>query len=177
MARAPRTRTKPVEPEPAEEETNGAVGLREVGALHESMAEWYNAEYADELDKPLTPRQVQLVISKRNEYRKSDAYEQYVEERDAAAAEEEAKPKPARRAAKQAEEDPAPASKPAARSRRGKAAAPAAETEEPAAAPKARSRRRTAAAATEGEAAPAPAARTRRRRAASTATEGAAEPF
>jgi hypothetical protein len=139
MARAPRTRTKPVEPEPAEEETNGAVGLREVGALHESMAEWYNAEYADELDKPLTPRQVQLVISKRNEYRKSDAYEQYVEERDAAAA--------------PAAETEEPAAAPKARSRRRTAAA--ATEGEAAPAPAARTRRRRAAStATEGAAEP-----------------------
>jgi hypothetical protein len=157
------------EPEPAE---NGE--LREPGPLHVHMAEWLNDVYGEDLGKPLTPRQVQIVISRRNEYRKSDEYAAFKEEQDelrdqAAAEKAEAKAERARSAAARSEEEEPPA-KPA-RRRRGKAA-PAEEEEEeaPAAKPAARRARKAAAASTEDAAPPA-----RRRRRATPASE--AEPF
>lgn len=179
MAGRTRTRTKPVVPaEPeVEVEENGSAGLRPVGALHEHMAEWLNDAFGDELDAELTPRQVQVVISKRNVYRKSDEYLAFKEEQDElreqAEAEAANKPKRARKVADadEVEEEVEEAPKPK-RGRPAKAK-PAAETETAEAPAKPRSRRRTAAPAAEGEAAtPAPARR--RRRAAAAPTD---EPF
>lgn len=180
MAGRTRTRTKSAAPAPTPEpevEENGSVGLRPVGALHEHMAEWLNDAFGDELDAELTPRQVQVVISKRNVYRKSDEYLAFKEEQDELReqAEVEAANKP-KRVRKVVDADEAEEVEEAPKPKRGRSAKakPAAETEEaevPAAKP--RTRRRTAAPAAEGEAAtPAPARR--RRRAAAAPTD---EPF
>lgn len=179
MARTRTTKAKPApEPEVEENETNGSAGLRPVGALHEHMADWLNEEYGEELDETLTARQVQVVISKRNQYRKSDEYAEFAEqreqERDRAAEEATAKPKVKRGrpvTTDDAEEDETEeAPKPA---RRGRVKATETPAEEPAPA-KTRTRRTRATAATEEEAAPAPARRSRRR-AAPAASE--TEPF
>lgn len=169
-----RTRTKaakPAEPEEQEPEENGeAPALREVGALHELMAEWLNDVYGDELDKPLTARQVQVVIAKRNEFRRSEDYDQFRTEQD------EAREKAA--AKKDAEPAEESGTKPARRRRGGKAAEAEteaeAEEETPAPARTARSRRRPAAAET-GETTAAAPKRTRRARGAAQDAEPAEE--
>src|ERR1044072_264053 len=109
---AARTRTKPAKAaEPAEEdvETNG---LRPVSDLHTHMAEWLNEEYGDDLDKPLTARQVQIVIGKRNTYRKSDEYAEFMEGVEARRQQAEAARAEKAAAREDDEEDEAPAPRP-----------------------------------------------------------------
>jgi hypothetical protein len=150
----PRSRTKVAAPEPAEAAEEVSNGLRPAGLLHQSMADWYNEEFADELDAELTPRQVQIVIAKRNAYRKSPAYEEYLEKKENEAdAEEEETPAPRKRSAKAAPAEEAEAPRP--RGRRGGRALKAVDSESAA------------------EDAPVPAPRGRRARATKAATADA----
>jgi hypothetical protein len=146
MARRKTVAEAPAPEAPAEEEGGRKRGPGELAILH---AKWIKSVY----NVDITAEQLYLAQSTRNEFRQdpNSGYAEYKDEREkAAAAEEAAEPAPAparrgRKAAAPAAEPEAAeeAPKPASRRRGAKAAAAAAPAEAPAEAAPARSRRRT----------------------------------
>lgn len=133
--RARRGSTKAAKAEPVEEEVEETNG-RGPGAMHELFATYLNDEY----DAGITPEQIMLVTSKRNEFRRTDAYADYRDELDKERETRPAKKAKAKAEAAEADEEVGePEPKPA---RRGRGRAKAAPAEEPAEEAKPAPRRR-----------------------------------
>jgi hypothetical protein len=125
--RARKAPAKTVEPEP---ETT--VSGRSEGEMHDLFAAYLNENYGADI----TPRQIFLVTSKRNEFRRTDVYADYAERRDEERTEKPVKTKAAKKAEPKPDEEPK--AKPVAR-RRGRTAPVVDTTDE---APKAKPVRR-----------------------------------
>jgi hypothetical protein len=69
----PRNRRNVLKTAPAPEVEEDSSISREPGEMHELFAEYLNEEY----DAGVTPRQVMLFTSKRNEFRSGEAYREY----------------------------------------------------------------------------------------------------
>lgn len=180
MAQATRTRRNATAVKEAAEEPEGS-DIRQPSKMHELMAQYFNDTY----DAGVTPLQCAIFTSKRTEFRRSDAYQDYrAEENGDAGDEAEAKPvRRTRRGAKAAaepEEEPAEAApKTSARRapRRGAKAAAAAEEPAEEAKPAAKPRRSRRSGATGEDAAPAKPAPRRSRRNAAPEASSEDEPF
>lgn len=173
MATATRARRNaaPVK-EDVDEPDEGSNGVRQPTRMHELFAEFLNEHY----DAGVTARQCAIFTSKRSEFRRSQAYQDYRAEGPGEADDEaEAKPTSRRRTAKADEPAEAKAA-PARRARRGAAVKEAPEAEEAKPATKTAGRRRRSGTTGEDGATAKPAGG-RRRRSSAPAETSEEEPF